>query len=100
MISTCDGGEHSKGIGAQAAAPGNPGRKMPNQRRQQCRNCGATPRALHVPHGCPAGGVTVRPAALSIKMAGPTMANTTEEDMNPLEKGLRQLKIEYEQYFG
>src|ERR1700737_2349900 len=30
----------------------------------------------------------------------PTMAKTTEEDMNQLEKDIRQLKIEYEQYFG
>jgi hypothetical protein len=28
------------------------------------------------------------------------MAKTTEEDMNQLEKDIRQLKIEYEQYFG
>ncbi len=28
------------------------------------------------------------------------MAKTTEEDMNLLEKDIRQLKIEYEQYFG
>jgi hypothetical protein len=28
------------------------------------------------------------------------MAKTTEEDMNKLEKDIRQLKIEYEQYFG
>src|SRR3979490_295648 len=30
----------------------------------------------------------------------PAMAKTTEEDMNQLEKDIRQLKIEYEQYFG
>jgi len=29
-----------------------------------------------------------------------SMAKTTEEDMNQLEKDIRQLKIEYEQYFG
>jgi hypothetical protein len=28
------------------------------------------------------------------------MAKTTEEDMNQLERDIRQLKIEYEQYFG
>jgi hypothetical protein len=28
------------------------------------------------------------------------MAKTTEEDLNQLEKDIRQLKIEYEQYFG
>jgi len=28
------------------------------------------------------------------------MAKTTEEDMNQLEKDIRQLKIEYEPYFG
>src|SRR5712671_1850774 len=28
------------------------------------------------------------------------MAKTTEEDMNQLEKDIRQLKIEHEQYFG
>jgi hypothetical protein len=31
-ISTCDGGEHLKGIGAQAAAPSNPVGTMPGQR--------------------------------------------------------------------
>src|SRR6266853_369573 len=30
----------------------------------------------------------------------PCMAKTTEEDMNQLERDIRQLKIEYEQYFG
>src|ERR1700693_6123093 len=28
------------------------------------------------------------------------MANTTEEDLGQLEKDIRQLKIDYEQYFG
>ena len=43
----------------------------------------------------------MRAAALSIDVSYATyMAKTTEEDMNQLEKDIRQLKIEYEQYFG
>ena len=55
---------------------------------------------MSIPHGVTLGALTVRAATLSIKMYLPTMAKTTEEDMNQLEKDIRQLKIEYEQYFG
>jgi hypothetical protein len=48
----------------------------------------------------PPGALTVREAARSIKMYVYSMAKTTEEDMNQLERDIRQLKIEYEQYFG
>jgi hypothetical protein len=38
MISTCDGGEHSKGIGAQAPAPGNPVRAKRKRRAKRRLN--------------------------------------------------------------
>jgi len=54
---------------------------------------------MPVPHRWSLAALTVRAAPLA-SMWLPAMAKTTEEDMNQLEKDIRQLKIEYEQYFG
>jgi hypothetical protein len=69
MISTFDGGEHSKGIGTQAVAPGNPVRTKRKQRGKRRLNSRLYVEALPVPHRLSPGALTVRAVALSIDVA-------------------------------
>jgi hypothetical protein len=69
MIPACDGGEHSKGIGAQAATPGNLVWAMPDQRAELCPISRCFLGALPVPHCFPPGALTVHAVALSIDVA-------------------------------
>jgi hypothetical protein len=69
VISTCDGGEHSKGIGAQAATPGNPVQTKRKQRAKRRLNSRLYVEALPVPHRLPPGALTVGAVTLSIDVA-------------------------------